>query len=69
MDRDVDIFCKSCITCKGFKRCTVARPTVSQPHPIPGYNWQVLCMDINSGLPITARGVNAFWVFVDKLTR
>mmetsp|Transcript_28135 Transcript_28135/g.69277 ORF Transcript_28135/g.69277 Transcript_28135/m.69277 type:complete len:175 (-) Transcript_28135:51-575(-) len=26
-------------------------------------------MDMKSGLPTTARGVNAFWMFVDKLTR
>ena len=69
MDREVDMFCKSCLTCKRFKRRTVARPTGSQPYPIPDYPWQVLCMDMKSGLPTTSRGVNAFWVFVDKLTR
>ena len=69
MERDVDIFCKSCIACKRFKRRTVARPTGSQPYPIPEHPWQALCMDMKSGLPTIAHGVNAFWVFVDKLTR
>ena len=63
MDREVDLICKSYLTCKRFKRRTVARPTSSQPHPIPEYPWQVLCMDMKSGLPTTARGVNAVSVF------
>lgn len=47
----------------------MARPADSTPHEIPDYPWQIVAMDMNSGLPTTPRGVNAFWVFVDKLTR
>lgn len=69
MDRDVDMYIKSCHECKRHKRRTVARPANSTPFPISDYPWQIMAMDMKSGLPTTSRGVNAFWVFVDKLTR
>jgi len=68
MDREVNVYIKSCHPCKRNKRRTVARPADSIPFPIPEYPWQIIAMDMKSGLSASARGHNAFWVFVDKLT-
>ena len=69
MIRDVEHFVKSCDPCKRNKRRTFSRPTNSQPYPIPEEPWQIIALDMKTGLPTTPRGNNAFWVFVDKLTR
>ena len=62
-------FIKSCDTCRRMKRRTFARPSDPVPYPIPEYPWQIMALDMKSGVPSTPRGNNAFWVFVDKLTR
>ena len=69
MQPTITQFIKSCDTCRRMKRRTFARPSDPIPYPIPDYPWQIMALDMKSGLPSTPRGNNAFWVFVDKLTR
>ncbi|XP_052627225.1 uncharacterized protein LOC128133734, partial [Lactuca sativa] len=56
----------------------VADPTVAehqrphgklQPLEIPEWKWEQITMDFITKLPRTARGVDAIWVIVDRLTK
>lgn len=69
MKGDVEAFVKSCEACQRAKRRTTKPPGVNVPYAIPEMPFEVIAMDMKSGLPTTARGHNAFWVVVDKLTR
>jgi hypothetical protein len=69
MKNDVEAYVKSCDACQRAKRRTTKPPGANVPFPIPEAPFEIIAMDMKSGLPRTARGNNAFWVVVDKLTR
>lgn len=69
MKDDVEAYVKSCDACQRAKRRTTKPPGANVPFPIPEAPFEIIAMDMKSGLPRTVRGNNAFWVVVDKLTR
>lgn len=69
MKNGIEAFVKSCDACQRAKRRTTSPPGVNVPFAIPEMPFEVIAMDMKSGLPKTSRGNNAFWVVVDKLTR
>ena len=69
MKNDIEAFVKSCDACQRAKRRTTKPPGANVPYSIPEMPFEVIAMDMKSGMPITAHGNNAFWVVVDKLTR
>lgn len=69
MKADVEAYVKSCEACQRAKRRTTKPPGVNVPYAIPENPFEVIAMDMKSGLPMTARGNNAYWVVVCKLTR
>ena len=40
-----------------------------QPLEVPEWKWEQITMDFITKLPRTARGVDAIWVIVDRLTK
>ena len=69
MRNDIDIFIKACDVCARTKRRTVAQANTPVPFPIPDYPWEVMALDMKTGMTPTSRGHDAFWVMVDKLSR
>ena len=69
MTESVRFFLKSCDKCNRHKYATHKPSITSVPYNVPDYPWDVMCMDEKSGLPMTPRGNNATWVFVDRLSR
>lgn len=69
MKNDIESFVKSCEACQRSKRRTTRPPGVNVPFAIPEMPFEIIAMDMKSGMPLTSRGNNAFWVVVDKLTR
>ena len=65
----VEHYIKSCDECRRAKSRTVKSPGTNVPYPVPEQPWEVMAMDMKTGLPLTDRGHDAAWVFVDKLTR
>ena len=69
MKEDIEAYVKSCASCQRAKRRTTKPPGANVPFPIPELPFEIIAMDMKSGLPKTSRGNDAFWVVVDKLTR
>ena len=65
----VEHYIKSCDECRKSKSRTVKTPGTNVPYSVPDQPWEVMAMDMKTGLPVTDRGYDAVWVFVDKLTR
>ena len=68
MGLDVKKFIKPC----GICQCTKAsqqRSGLLQSLPIPDAPWKDVSMDFIMGLPLTPRGYDAIYTFVDHLTR
>ena len=69
LEQTVDEYIKSCDKCQRFKYRTHKKPSTSAMYKIPDYPWQVMTMDEKSGLPLTERGNDSVWIFVDKLSK
>ena len=69
MRNDIDTFIKTCDSCARAKRRTTAQANVPVPFPIPDYCWEVMALDMKTGMTPTPRGMNAYWVMIDKLSR
>ena len=69
MEQTIDAYIKSCDRCQRFKHRTHKAHSTAKSYKVPDYPWQVMTMDEKSGLPKTVRGNDAFWVFMDKLSK
>ena len=65
----ITAYVKSCTPCQRSKRRTVKVSGSNIPYPIADHPWEVVALDMKTGLPMTVRGHDAAWVFVDRLTR
>ena len=62
-------YIKSCDSCQRAKRRTTKAAGANVPYPVPDYPFEVIALDMKSGLPSTTAGNNAAWVVIDKLSR
>ena len=69
MKRDVAWFVERCLTCRQVKAEHQRPHGKLQPLEIPEWKWEQITMDFITKLPRTARGVDAIWVIVDRLTK
>ena len=69
MEETIEKYIKSCDRCQRFKHRTRKQSSTTTQQTVPDYPWQVMALDEKSGLPLTKRGNDAVWVFVDKLTK
>ena len=69
MKNTIDAYVKSCTACQQSKRRTVKSSGTNIPYPIADHPWEIVALDMKTGLPKTSRGHDAAWVFVDRLTR
>ena len=69
MAESVTNYIASCDKCQRFKFRTHRAETSNVPYDVPDFPWEVMAMDEKTGLPLTSRGNNAIWVFVDKLSK
>jgi hypothetical protein len=68
--RDVEKYVSTCVTCQANKSSNQRPIGLLQPIPIPKRRWQVVTMDLITGLPLTRHGHHdAIVVFVDKLSK
>ena len=68
MQKDAKEYCASCEVCLQSKHTNLSSPA-SAPILQPTKRWQVVTMDFVTGLPRTARGVDAIVTFTDKMTK
>ena len=69
MKRDIAQFVYACLTCQKSKVEHQKPSGLMQPLEIPEWKWDGITMDFVTGLPNTARGFDAIWVVVDRLTK
>ena len=69
MKRDVAWFVERCLTCRRVKAEHQRPHGKLQPLEILEWKWEQITMDFITKLPRTARGVDAIWVIVDRLTK
>jgi hypothetical protein len=69
LEDTVNLYIKSCDRCQRFKYRTHKVPSTTEVFPVPDYPWQMMSLDEKSGLPLTNRGNDSVWVFVDKLSK
>jgi hypothetical protein len=68
--RDVNKYVTTCVACQSNKASNQRPGGLLQPLPIPTRRWEVVTMDLITGLPVTRTGQNdAIIVFVDKLSK
>ena len=58
-----------CLTCRRVKVEHQRLHGKLQPLEVPQWKWEQISMDFMTKLPRTARGVDAIWVIVDRLTK
>ena len=68
MGLDIKKFVKSCGVCQHTKG-SQQRSGFLQSLPIPDQPWKDISMDFIMGLPLTPRGYDAIYTFVDRLTK
>ena len=69
MKREIVWFVEWCLTCRKVKAEHQRPHGKVQPLPIPMWEWEEITIDFITELPTTARGVDAIWVIVDRLTK
>ena len=69
MDLDVVEWVKTCVICQQTQPRQGYPMGLLQPHRVPSRLWEVVSIDFVTGLPTTARGVNAFTTFTCKLSK
>ena len=70
LHRDVGKYVSTCVACQANKASNQRPIGLLQPLPIPKRRWEVVTMDLITGLPITRIGQHdAIVVFVDKLSK
>ncbi|KAK1432010.1 hypothetical protein QVD17_08874 [Tagetes erecta] len=69
MKRDVVNYVERCLTCLQVKAEHQKPYGKMQPLEIPLWKWEHITMDLVTKLPKTAKGYDAIWVVVDRLTK
>ena len=69
MKRDVAWVVEMCLTCRRVKAEHQHPHGKLQPLEVPQWKWEQISMDFIINLSRTARGVDAIWVIVDRLTK
>ena len=69
MKRDIAWFVERCLTCRKVKTEYQRSHGKLQPLEIPMWKWERITMDFVTKLPKTAKGFDAIWVIVDRLTK
>ena len=69
MKRDVARYISKCAVCQQVKIEHQRPEGLLQSLPIPEWKWDYITMDFVSGFSRTARGHNAVWAMVDRLTK
>ena len=69
MNRDIAWFFERCLTRRMVKDEHQRPHGKLQPLEIPMWKWKRIAMDFITKLPKTARGFDAIWVIVDRLTK
>jgi hypothetical protein len=69
MKVDIAKYVSECDTCQRIKVSHLKASGTLQPLPIPSWKWDYISMDFVSGLPLTSRNHDSFWVIVDRLTK
>ncbi|CAH1435415.1 unnamed protein product [Lactuca virosa] len=69
MKRDVAWFVERCLTCRRVKAEHQRPHGKLQPLEVPQWKWEKISMDFITKFPRTARGVDAIWVIVNRLTK
>ena len=68
MWRDVQRFCRSCDICQKIKPDLRGQKGLLRPHQIPALPWDVISLDLITGLP-RVHDYDAILVVVDKLSK
>jgi hypothetical protein len=68
LKEDVLQHIKSCKNCLRGKYRTVSRSAISIPMDIPSGPWLMIGIDAKTGLPMTERGHDMFWMVTDYFT-
>lgn len=66
---DVQAYVRSCPTCQRSKSRNKRPMGLLQPLPIPANRWDEITMDLITQLPPTARGYDAVFTVVDRLSK
>ena len=66
MRADVERFVGTCVPCQRNKSSTQAPAGLLQPIPIPGRRWEMVSLDLITGLPTSEEGNDAIAVFVES---
>ncbi|KAK9055581.1 hypothetical protein SSX86_026665 [Deinandra increscens subsp. villosa] len=69
MKRDIVKYVSKCLTCLQVKAEHQKPYGKLQPLEIPVWKWEHITMDLLTKLPKTAKGFDAIWVVVDRLTK
>ncbi|XP_058762909.1 uncharacterized protein LOC131636300 [Vicia villosa] len=69
MKRNIAQFVYACLTCQKSKVEHQKPSGLMQPLEIPEWKWDSITIDFVTGVPHTARGFDAIWVVVDRLTK
>ncbi|KAL5550792.1 hypothetical protein UlMin_000968 [Ulmus minor] len=69
MKRDVTKFVERCLTCQKIKAEHQRPAGEIQSIEVPEWKWEQIAMDFVVGLPKTAKGHDAIWVIIDRLTK
>ncbi|KAK1422572.1 hypothetical protein QVD17_17855 [Tagetes erecta] len=69
MKRDIVKYVERCLTCLQVKAEHQKPYGKMQPLEIPLWKWEHITMDLVTKLPKTAKGYDAIWVVVDRLTK
>ena len=69
MKRDIAWYVERCLTCRMVKAEHQRPHGKLQPLEIPMWKWERITMDFVTKLPKTAKGFDAIWVIVDRLTK
>ena len=69
MRANIAAYIRHCGACQRNKPINRSPAGLLQPLPTPDYNWEQVTMDLITGLPVTARGHDATYVVVDRLSK
>ncbi|WMV49339.1 hypothetical protein MTR67_042724 [Solanum verrucosum] len=69
MKRDIANFVAKCPNCQQVKVEHQKPGGMTQEINIPTWTWEVINMDLITGLPRTRRQHNSIWVIVDRVTK
>ena len=69
MKRDIVVFVSKCANCQQVKVEHQKPGGMTQEIDIPTWKWEVINMDLITGLPRTRRQHDSIWVIVNRMTK